>query len=62
MSTKDNDPIHSRLPVTLRVSDHKLIVELRYAMEKRTGITVSLADIVREALRTQAAKENIECK
>lgn len=50
----------SRIPVSLNEEDNQLFLQLRAAMERRLDKRLSVAEIVRIALRTQAAKEKIK--
>lgn len=63
--TKKKEPdnkLHSRLPVSLTVEDNRILTELRYHLEKRSGERLSWADVVRICIRTQAKAEGIRCK
>lgn len=52
-------PTLSRIPVSLNEEDNELFLKLRAAMEERLNKRLTVAEIVRMALRTQAAKEKI---
>lgn len=51
-----------RLPVTLDADDNRLLSDLRHKIERERGELLSLADIVRLAIRQLAASEGIQCK
>lgn len=50
----------TRIPVTLNKEDNEILLQLRAAMEERLQKRLSVAEIVRTALRTQAIKEKIK--
>lgn len=49
-----------RMHVVLDQSLNALLLAVRGAMERRLGRTVSLAEVIREGIRAQAEKENVE--
>ena len=49
----------SRIPVSLSAEDNRLLIQLRSAMEKRLLKRLSIAEIVRISLRSQAEKEGL---
>lgn len=49
----------SRIPVSLSADDNQLMIQLRAAMESRLNKRLSIAEIVRIALRTQAQLEGL---
>lgn len=55
-------PDNPRLSINLTAEDNSILTELRYVLEKRMECRLSLAEIVRMAIRTQAKSEGIKCK
>lgn len=53
-------PTISRIPVSLNEEDNQLFLQLRAAMEERLNKRLSVAEIVRIALRSQAKIEKIK--
>lgn len=50
----------TRIPVTLKDADTELMIKLEAALQARLNRRLSIADIVRIALRTQAKAEGIQ--
>lgn len=59
MPKRSTLPTLTRIPVSLNEEDNNLFIRLRAAMEKRVNERLSVAEIIRIALRTQAKAEGI---
>jgi hypothetical protein len=53
-------PTITRIPVSLNEEDNQLLLHLRASMEERLSKRLSVAEIVRIALRSQAKVEKIK--
>lgn len=51
-----------RLPVSMSREENLLLTKIKHAIELREGKRLSNAEVVRIALRTQAAAEGILCQ
>lgn len=51
--------IRKRLPVSVSDDDYKLYLALKHHLEQKAGEGMSLADLVRLAMRTLAEQEGV---
>ncbi len=56
---ESNHTTVARIPVTLNREDNALMIKLRASLESRLNKRMTVADIVRIALRNQAVVEGI---
>jgi len=54
-----HESIPKRLAVNLSSEENRMLIALRAALERRMDIRLSLSEVVRIALYTQAEKENL---
>lgn len=58
---KETNKITTRLPISLTADDNRILLELCHKIEKRENTRLSMAELIRRAIRTQAKLEGIEC-